>query len=264
MATKQKIKRSGKKKAPKYIKSKAKLANIIKVKNTERIVNTVVGCIGSGKTYETKKVIKRYIKRYPKERVLIIDPNDEYNEYPKIKVKDIANFKKPSRICLYALNADERRNILQNIAWYYKNGLLVIEDFNSITYYRTATIEFTGAITCCRTRDIDVIITFNSILSIESTIMQNTHAYRFHKIIEDRIPETYIMSNKYGDIPINYIKAECEINTKKPKYPFVYFDTVNQKIVSVTKNLFTLWSACVKHLSPTIDKLCKDVVYGKN
>jgi len=248
---------------PRYRKDIAKLSTIIKVKNTERIINCVVGSQGTGKTVETKNVIKKYIKKYPKEKVLIVDVNDEYTEYPKIHIDGIEKIKKPSRICLHNLELDKRQEVLKEIGYKFRGGLLVVEDFNAIGFVTKYSdlMTFIACIINCRTRDIDVIITFSSLRNIFIKLMQNTTAFRIHKTFNDtdKTYEAYLYGNPLGKIPFDYARIESENN----RYAHVYFDRINQSMVGV-KNQESMLKACTEYYKPQINSLSKRLVDGKN
>jgi Cdc6-like AAA superfamily ATPase len=267
MATTKKVKKQKSKKTVRntetqYEKSVGKLSTIIKVKNRERIINCVIGCAGTGKTVENKNIIERYIKKYPKDRVLIVDFNSEYNEYPEITIDEIESFKKPSRIRLHNTNIDRRGRLLMDIGFKFTGGLLVIEDFNAtVHHFDYKSIQFIATIINCRTRNIDVIISFQSIQSIPEKLKQNTSAYRIHKTLQDpqRNAPTLYYGMPYLEVPFHYANIEAE----KSRFAHVYFDALNQLIVGA-KNKESLFKACAEYYRQLIDSLAKRVVYGEN
>jgi len=171
-------------KAPVYKKSRAKLSTIRPLKHKERILQIVVGCKGSGKTVETKDAIKKYRKKFPKEKILIIDFYNEYNEYKTLDISDIIKYNNSTKIEPRRIVCDmQSTKAIEQVMFNFRNGLLVVEQN---TFFDNIKQEhlLMGLVTCNRTKDIDVILHYSSIRQVPIKIYQNASFFRLHKNIE--------------------------------------------------------------------------------
>ena len=155
-----------------------------------------VGKKSIGKTYQTKKLIARYVVGNPAKgvsprRVLILDVNDEFTDYKAISMKDIVRFSVMPRPEIrrvrpinektgIRLTLNEVADCLWNILHYYRNGLLLIEDINKYISDNLPN-DLVGAICSNRHTDLDIIMHFQSIGRITPKIWQNSNWLRFHK-----------------------------------------------------------------------------------
>jgi len=234
-----------------YKKSEAKLAKIIGLKSNTRIINCVVGAKCSGKTFETENVIKKYIKKYPKERILILDCCNEYSNYKLITTEQIKCFRKPSRIFVSNSNI---ASILQEIYLYFKGGLLVMDSHIGTL----KPIVESNLFVTPRTRDIDIITTHESLNSVPVKLLQNVSAFRVHRSIDKEI--------KLDRLPFPLIKiAVLASSTKMVEstgYEFCYFDAVKEKIFGAD-NERVYYGVC-EYYEPKIFELTKSITsYGK-
>lgn len=228
---------------------RAKLAKIIKVKNKERIVNAVVGQRASGKTVQTKLVINRYIKKFPKEKVLILDSFNEYTEYKVVALDKIGSIKGVRRI---DLSQNKSTDILKLVLHNFKNGLLVIEDSSHHYFNR---IDLDALVVCQRTKDIDIIIISQSVQSLSTGVIANSSVFRFHRMIDSHRAGSRLLSlgiHSFADIAIFSV---C--NSVK-KFPFVYFDNISMKIVGGNKK--DVYGGCIWYLKDTVDSLLSRIM----
>ena len=209
-------------KPPVYKKSIGKLGTIKPLKCKERILHAVVGRKGSGKTIETKNIIKKYHKKCPKEKILIIDFYDEYTEYPIIEVKDIRDMKKPSRVL--AKNNKEMEYILH----LFRGGLLVIEQDCSIENLKNNN-SLIGLVTCNRTLDIDVLLTYTSIKQIPQKVFENVSSFRVHRNIESFDLKKYFETNYSVALWL-----ALDIQSTIEDYSSIYVNMEEEKIIGAT------------------------------
>lgn len=231
---------------------KGKLASIIGVKVNHRIVNVVTGVRGSGKTKETKNIIKRYVKKFPKEKVLILDDSNEYTDYKKIELQQIKTFKKPSRIDLSKYKSNISSVVVQILNGF--KGLLVIEAQGiSLQVADINQFNLISLLTLNRTNDIDAIIISSSLKNIHPKIIQNTSCIRFHKDIETG--ESIRRNPRYSfaniGIPIDVV------NNNSNSFAFCYFDLENNKIIGANVN--DIYFAFYNFFKPQIVKCTYDM-----
>lgn len=243
MATKTKkitVKKVHVKKTHEYKRTTGRLSSITPIVCKERSVQLVIGGLGTGKTTQTKKTIKKYIKKYPNEKVLIVDFNNEYGEYKKYDNKCFDKIKKPCTISTLSINT------LNELIRDFKNGLLVIEcgiipDIN--------TIHLLVALTCCnRSKDIDVILHFNSIKQVPYKILVNTSGIRIHNHNSANIQR----SDNYGEAL--WVGLDIK-NSPMPRndYSFIYVDMMNNKVKGASE--LELYYSSMNFFSPQINEL---------
>jgi hypothetical protein len=195
----------------------------------EPLLIIATGTKGVGKTYETCHVIENYIKSNEKtgkkaRKVLIFDINMEYTagtckdngvtfEAKILDIKDLPKWTKQSRVEVRRivpkdengrlLNIDGMVKMLDRILYYYRGGLLVLEDINRYLV-DTRTAEIIGTMATNRHRDLDIYIHLQSLAPVTTRMWQNTQVIRFHKQADDinrykqRIPnaELYFIAEK--------------------------------------------------------------------
>ena len=123
-------------------------------------------------------------------RVLILDVNDEFEEFRAMRVKDIELFSIHPKIEIRRIRPfkdDGTRMTLRDIAdtlyiilEKYRGGLLLIEDINKYISDHLPN-DLVGAICTNRHTNTDIIMHFQSIGRITSKIWQNLNWIRFHK-----------------------------------------------------------------------------------
>lgn len=195
----------------------------------EPILIIATGTKGVGKTYTTCHVIQNYIKDNPitgklARKVLIYDVNNEYTEknlkengvnykaevldiddlprwtaQKRVEVRRILPIDKNGRY----LGIDGMVEMLNKILYYFRGGLLVLEDINRYLI-DTKTTEIIGTMATNRHRDLDIYIHLQSLAPVTTRMWQNCQAVRFHKQTDNvaryqnRIPnaELYYIAEK--------------------------------------------------------------------
>ena len=156
-------------------------------------LGVAVGKKGIGKTYQTTEMMKQYVRGgngIKPRRVLILDVNDEFEEFKAMSVKDVEIFSVHPRIEIRRIRPfkdDGTRMTLRDIAdtLYtildkYRGGMLLIEDINKYISDHLPN-DLVGAICTNRHTNTDIIMHFQSIGRITSKIWQNLNWLRFHK-----------------------------------------------------------------------------------
>lgn len=157
----------------------------------------VFGKQGSGKTFTSDLLIKKYMKKF-KRPVLIVDVKGEYegfkainyNAYEKNIDKRASSIKKLYLprvyrvICKHpngvAMNNTENVELMLTIVKYYRNGMLIIEEMNSIIR-RSVPADFYSFITTLRHNGVDVMFHFQSFGDPHPDIISQCTIFRMHK-----------------------------------------------------------------------------------
>lgn len=160
---------------------------------------------GSGKTEATKLEGICYQQKF-RRTILIVDVKDEYKKYKAIyynaREKDmhrramgrgdsdglgLAGLHLPRIyriVCRHtdgmAMNQKENVELMLTISKYYKNGMLIIEEMNSIIR-RSVPPEFYSFITTLRHNGVDVIFHFQSFGDPHPDIISQCTIFRLHK-----------------------------------------------------------------------------------
>ena len=221
------------------------------MKKREPYIVIATGAKGGGKTYTTCHEIEEYIKPDPSKgkvgrKVLIFDINKEYTVESLLdnkvtfvaKVLDIKDLKKwtaqknpevrriiPVDENGRDLTLDGMIEMLKRILYYYKGGLLVLEDINKYLI-GTNTAEIIGTLATNRHRDLDIYIHLQSLSPVTTRMWQNCQFIRFHKQkdsverYKDRIPndELYFVAEKL--VRQKWIKDKrfyCYVNNEDDK-----------------------------------------------
>jgi hypothetical protein len=202
-----------------------------------------IGKKGVGKSFTTEKMIQQYINGNPQKgtaprRVLILDVNDEYQQYKAIRLSDVSLFSahpmiEARRIRPFLDNG--KKMTLDDIAQAlfvcletFRNGLLLIEDVNK---YISDTMpnDLVGAICTNRHIGVDIIIHYQGIGRITSKVWQNVNILRLHKFTDSVKRHKHKFEDKYEYLSI----AECMINQKYEsgdKRFYVFADVDEEKI----------------------------------
>lgn len=154
----------------------------------EAAIKIAVGRTGVGKTYLTNQEIRRYAKKHNRP-VVIIDINceSEYKPYKTIFLKDL---KRVQRGKIYKIqpfhengkpfDMEENVSLVANVLRAFRNGMVVIEDFNKIlTSSRTK--QILASIVTYRHKSQDIVLHLQSASKIDPTLWQNSRFLRFHK-----------------------------------------------------------------------------------
>jgi len=194
-----------------------------------------------GKTYITNQILQEYVKGgkgFPPRRVLIMDVNDEYEQYRAISLHDIERFSIHPTIEIRRIrpfNPDGKRMTLREIAdtlWTvletFRHGAILIEDINRyVSDYLPN--DLIGAICTNRHTDQDIIMHFQSIGRISPKIWQNMNWLRFHKNSDSVERHKTKFPDKYQMLKV----AENIVNNQyynNDEYFFLYVDIDTEKI----------------------------------
>lgn len=237
----------------------------------EPTFEVVIGFKGVGKTYTTNSVIENYVKPGPdgwKGRpVLVFDVNNEFcpeNNYPGYKAIDfdvtekdefrrseqIRNIKVPGkyRIIPYKKNGQpmsisELMLTASTIVKYYRNGMLLLEDFNkyALSNFRT---DFVGMFVGLRHLGVDLVCHFQSLRAIPPKVWSEMSYLRWHKQSEKIFKYRMRISN------LELFSLAEEVVDHKyqsdPRY-FLWVSTMEEKLINVTEEDFK--AGCIRYLS---------------
>ena len=197
----------------------------------ECVTEIAVGTTGVGKTYKNKVLIDLYFAKHNRP-VLIFDVNLEYSEYKtidfdcnesdeQIRCLEIMKFtmSSPHIRRIVALRQDgtpmsisEMKQTFFDIAKYFVNGLLVLEDINRYdTNMRGQTAK--GIISTLRHRGLDILISFQSISDIPDNLWRTSKYIRIHKNSDDpynkknRISNIFIIEIAYLIVQHRYSQS---------------------------------------------------------
>jgi hypothetical protein len=162
----------------------------------------VTGIQGVGKTYLNQHIIYDYCRdkisiRVRGRKCLIFDTNGEYtkpqfekNGMPEFDAKVIALSDIPSwakspmiecrRIDAKSLPISQKREAIEYIMRYFKNGMLVLEDVNTYILNVTHMEKIVSGLVSLRHRAVDVLISYQSLRPVEPRIWQNSRWVRMH------------------------------------------------------------------------------------
>lgn len=160
----------------------------------EAQLGVAVGKRGIGKTHTTLQIISDYILGFQgnakPRRVLIMDVNDEFTQIKGLKLADVKAFSTHPKIearRVRPFNVDGTKMTLEDIcqALYYllenyAGGLLLIEDINKYLTHHFPK-DVIGAICTNRHSDMDIIMHYQAIGKVPTTVWENVNWVRFHK-----------------------------------------------------------------------------------
>ena len=214
----------------------------------------VTGRKGVGKTYRTFHFIWDYMQYNATtgkigRKVLVFDPNQEYNraeiqkaglnyEIQRIALKDIAKFSGSSVVearRVFPVNDDGTQMTLRQIDVAlniiledFRTGLVVIDDINKFMMDFRYSQQLVGQIVTNRHRGQDIMLQYQSLAKMDTTIWQNIALLRFHQQTDDvdrysnRIPTFDLV--KIGQIITN------DKYRNGTTYFYCYIDMHNYKI----------------------------------
>ena len=160
----------------------------------EAHLGIAVGKRGIGKTHTTLSTINEYITGFggttKPRRVLIVDVNDEFQHIKALKLTDVKLFNMHPKIearRIRPFNSKGAKMTLQDICealFYildnYKGGLLLIEDINKYLTHHFPK-DVVGDICTNRHSDMDIIMHYQAIGKVPTTVWENVNWVRFHK-----------------------------------------------------------------------------------
>ncbi len=225
----------------------------------EPMIMIAVGTKGVGKTYTTRKEIA-YQVIHNKRKVLIYDASldpelKNYKTLPKNFISKFAESRKPEIRRVLAVDeygrelaTDEKIELLKYILENFKNGILVLEDFNKYVTNPNELQELIGVITTNRHRNLDIIFHYQSLRAVTTRMFQNTRCFRVHKDLES--PDTFKerLSDKYELFKLAYLIVDSEYRKGTPagKRFYLYVLTDDFKIIGATEKQFE--EACKKYI----------------
>ena len=222
-------------------------------------ITIISGRQGVGKSYNINNIIKQYVGKGGK--VLIYDVNDEYTDYQPIAWKEIGNQKRGTvrRVLPFrqvkgkveAFGIEELKNGFLKLLEEYKDGLLILEDFNTYAL-NTRSQKVLSTITRARHKRIDIMIVLQEISKVTKDLWGNISFYIYHKQQSDIDREKDKVANfmmvKIADNIVNeqFTKSQLAFDASKisekqdtiHKSFFVYLNFKTNKISGCSKEAF--------------------------
>jgi len=205
-------------------------------------LGVAVGKRGIGKTYTTLSIMREYItghdgKSAPR-RVLILDVNDEFTQVKAIRLSDVAKFSRHPRIearRVRPFNEDGSKMTLRDVCdtLYiiledYKGGLLLIEDINKYLTHHLPK-DVVGAICTNRHSDLDIILHYQAIGKMPTTVWENANWVRFHKNNQSVDRHSKKFEDRYELMKLTEMMVDRQYEQGNQRF-FVYADLDNSKI----------------------------------
>jgi hypothetical protein len=210
----------------------------------EPLLGCAVGRKGVGKSFQTLRMIDSYLKGNPlagvkARRVLVLDVNDEFNQFKGIRLEDVPRFCKSPiiearRIRIFKpdgkkMTLNEIADTLFKILNCFYGGMLLIEDINRYVSDSLPN-DLIGAICTQRHVDTDIIMHFQTIGKVaHPKIWGNLNWIRYHKT--DDTVERH--KNKFAGNVEHLQLLEIMVNKKYyngDQRFFVFFDKDDGKI----------------------------------
>ena len=224
----------------------------------------VCGQMGVGKTYRNKQEIKRYMMDNSGtgkvgRKVLAFDTNDDdFTEFKTVSPDHIKALTKISARRIRPFNKDgtpmgddEKREVVNKIMRYFRNGLIVLDDIDH--YMQGARSQsMIGALVTVRHKGIDIILGHQSIAKISTTEWQTCTWLRLHHQNDDvtryrdRIPKyklvriaQLIVDEQYELAAKAFERGKIDQNEYKVRKSFfVYVNMPEQKIKGCSREAF--------------------------
>lgn len=187
----------------------------------EAQLGVAVGKRGIGKTFTTLQIMNDYITGFQgtckPRRVLIMDVNDEFSNIKSLKLTDVKLFSMHPKVearRVRPFNTDGSKMTLEDVcqALFYilenfKGGLLLIEDINKYLTHHFPK-DVVGAICTNRHSDLDIIMHYQAIGKVPTTVWENANWVRFHKNNQSVDRHEKKFEDKYEMLKI----AECMVD----------------------------------------------------
>ncbi len=188
------------------------------MKQIDYSITLVVGSDNESIISENKKHINRFIKSKKSDnkdyRVLIVDFKNKYKG-TKVAIEDLPNFK--NKTCIIGsseMSNSEKISLLESVCYNYKNGLLIIDNFNEIKSEKVNHLSpVISMLITNRNPKRDCIIGFEDIDSVTSRFIQSSDYIRLHNLKsfnKDKLPNPeffeiakYIINDKYQYSPFS-------------------------------------------------------------
>ena len=230
---------------------------VILPQKREPLMEVVTGMKGVGKTFRTILETTSYMKKL-KRKAIVFDVNAPFEQsYQKAgwKAVELRNIRRlrattgrrvlPVLASGETMNIEEKRQVLAYMLSKYKNGLLVMEDFNNYCESTKGT-DIKGVLIKARHLDLDTKLHVQSLSVVDTTSWQNLNVVRFHAQgdeifrYKDRIP-------KYELFQIaEFIVNEQYFMHENKRY-FVYVHNTNSQIIGAS--LLQFRNACNQYLN---------------
>jgi len=162
----------------------------------------VTGIQGVGKTYLNQHTIADYCRdkiaiKVRGRKCLIFDTNGEYTksqfeknginnfEAKTLALRDVSSWSKSPvvecrRIDAKSLSIQQKRDAIEYIMQFFKNGMLVLEDVNTYILNITHMEKIVSGLVNLRHRAVDILISYQSLRPVEPRIWQNSRWVRMH------------------------------------------------------------------------------------
>lgn len=184
-------------------------------------LGVAVGKRGIGKTYTTLNILNDYTSGFQgtskPRKVLIMDVNDEFQSIKALKIQDVPLFSmhpkvearriRPFNPDGSKMNLDDVCQALYYLLENYKGGLLLIEDINKYLTHHFPK-DVVGAICTNRHSDLDIILHYQAIGKVPTTVWENANWIRFHKNNQSVDRHAKKFEDKYEMLKI----AECMVD----------------------------------------------------
>lgn len=209
-----------------------------------------VGKRGIGKTFTTLQTIDDYISGFngkiKPRRVLILDVNNEFSNITPMKLSDVPFFSRHPKIearRIKPFNVDGTRWTLDDVsvALFYilenfQGGLLLIEDINKYLTHHFPK-DVVGAICTNRHNDMDIIMHYQAIGKVPTTVWENANWVRFHKNTQSVERHKNKFEDKYELLKIAEAMVDFQYNNNNERF-YVFCDIDYMKIKGrITKEM---------------------------
>ena len=208
----------------------------------EAQLGIAVGKRGIGKTHTTLQIINEYILGFgvssKPRRVLILDVNDEFENIKALKLADVKLFSmhpkiEARRIRPYLQNGQKMtlEDICQALFYIlenYKGGMLLIEDINKYLTHHFPK-DVIGAICTNRHSDMDILMHYQAIGKVPTTVWENANWIRFHKNNQSVDRHEKKFEDKYELMKIAECIVDFQFQNGNPRF-FLYADIDNMKL----------------------------------
>lgn len=219
----------------------------------EPAIFIVVGGMGVGKSYRTKKELTKYVKNGRK--CLVYDVNYPLERtYERIKTvsdKLVHKLKKAQARRVVPIHPngkpytlDEKIETLKTILNTYTSGCVVLEDINNYVLDPNKMEEVIGVIVTVRHRGLDVIIHYQTLAAVPTRFRRVARFFRLH-YQPDNIDEYQERVNNYEIFKLAQLVINDEYLNGN-KYFYCYVDNFNLKITGVSQVQFE--KACLAYL----------------
>lgn len=157
-------------------------------------ISVITGMQGVGKSHNLNERIKKYA-HFHKKPVIIYDVNDEYSDYDIIRWSDVKNVKGGivRRVLPYkrqlsgsnlknikAFDLEDLRNGFFFLLENFRNGCLVLDDFNSYTI-STRKTSILSTLTRARHHGLDIIIVLQELGKVTKDLFANSSYFIMHR-----------------------------------------------------------------------------------